>query len=139
MVTLFRKLLIRTGKVIPFVLAFIVAFSHSELIYAIASGNMIEDAEGVLFYYAPISNYIGNVVYVDWFDVLLVFILCVALELCSKSFRCAFYLLLNLFVRFALEHFYFDEGIVVGIASVMALCGLYCACGGIRMLIATKK
>lgn len=139
MVTLFRKLLIRTGKAIPFVLAFIVAFSHSELIYAIASGNMIEDAEGVLFYYAPISNYIGNVVYVDWFDVLMLYIMAVALEFCKHNFRCVHYLLLNIAVRFALEHFYFDEGIVVGIASVMALCGLYCACGGIRMLIATKK
>jgi hypothetical protein len=70
MVTLFRKLLIRVGKVIPFVFAFIVVISHIESIFAILNDDIVLDFEGYYTYNVPISNYIGNIVYIDWFDVL---------------------------------------------------------------------
>lgn len=82
MVTLFRKLLIRVGKVIPFVFSFVVALSYIESIYAVSNEIMIADTYGDFVYYLPISNYIGNIVYIDWFDVLLLYVLAVALEFC---------------------------------------------------------
>lgn len=139
MITFFRKLLIRVGKIIPFVFAFIVMVSHIETAYAVLNDNIILDLEGHYTYDVPISNYIGNIFYIDWFDVLIVWILCVALELCFRAFRCAFYLTLNLPVRFALEHVYLDWWIVVGIASFMALAGLYCVCGGIKIFLKSAK
>lgn len=134
MVHLFRKLLIRIGKVIPFVLAFIVVLGYVEIIYAHGNNLTIMIDDEFETYYTPLSNFIGNIIYIDWFDVLLVWILCFALELCKYSFRCAYYLLLNMFVRAALEYFYLDNGIVVGLASFMALLGLYCVYGGIKVL-----
>ena len=139
MVTLFRKLLIRVGKVIPFVFAFIVVISHIESIFAILNDDIVLDFEGYYTYNVPISNYIGNIVYIDWFDVLLLYVLAVALEFCWRNMLAVHYLLLNLAVRTLVEHSYIESGIVVGIASFMALCGLYCVHGGIKILLSSRK
>jgi len=139
MVTLFRKILIRSGKVIPFVLAFIVVLGYVESAYAVYYElyEMCEDGSVIL--YTPISNYIGSIVYIDWFDVLLLYVLAVALEFCWRNMLAVHYLLLNLAVRTLAEHFYIESGIVVGIASFMALAGLYCAYGGITIFLKNAK
>ena len=134
MVTLFRKLLIRLGKTIPFVLVFILLVGYVETIYSIITNNTIVDAEENIIYNLPISFFIADIVYIDWLDVLLVWILCFALELCKYSFRCAYLITLNLPFRWLVEHVYIESGIIVGLASFMALCGLYCVCGGIKMI-----
>lgn len=139
MITFFRKLLIRVGKIIPFVFAFIVMVSHIETAYAVLNDNIVLDVEGHYTYDVPISNYIGNIVYIDWFDVLLLYILGVALEFCWRNMLAVHYLLLNLAVRTLVEHFYIESGIVVGITSFMALAGLYCAYGGITILLKNAK
>ena len=139
MATLFRKILIQSGKVIPFVLAFIVAFGYIESAYAIYMELFEECEDGSVMLYTPISNYIGSVIYIDWFDVFLLYILGIALEFCKYNFRAVHYLLLNLAVRTLVEHFYIESGIVVGIASFMALCGLYCVCGGITIFLKSAK
>jgi len=139
MVTLFRKLLIRVGKVIPFVFAFIVVVSHIESVYAILNDDIILDLEGYYSYNVPISNYIGNIVYIDWFDVLLLYVLAVALEFCWRNMLAVHYLLLNLAVRTLVEYFYIESGIVVGLASFMALAGFYCVYGGIKILLSSRK
>ena len=95
---------------------------------------MVADTEGGYVYYLPISNYIGNIVYIDWFDVLLLYVLAVALEFCWRNMLAVHYLLLNLAVRTLVEHFYIESGIVVGLASFMALAGLNCVYGGIKTL-----
>lgn len=135
MVTLFRKILIRSGKVIPFILAFLVVIGYIESTYALITDNyeMYSDGDVVLF--TPISNYIGNMVYIDWFDVLLLYVLAVALEFCWRNMLAVHYLLLNLAVRTLVEHFYIESGIVVGLASFMALAGLYCIYGGIKIIL----
>ena len=82
MVTLFRKILIRSGKVIPFILAFVVVIGYIESTYALITDNYEMYANGDVVLFTPISNYIGNIVYIDWFDVLLLYVLAVALEFC---------------------------------------------------------
>lgn len=72
MVTLFRKLLIRLGKTIPFVLAFILLVGYVETIHSIITNNTIVDAEENIIYNMPISFFIADIVYIDWLDVLLV-------------------------------------------------------------------
>ena len=134
MIAFFRKLLIRVGKIIPFVFAFIVMVSHIETAYAVLNASIVLDMEGNYTYDVPISNYIGNIVYIDWFDVLIVWILCVALELCKYSFRCAIYITLNLAVRFALETLSLDGWVILPVCSFMALFGLFCVYGGFKMI-----
>ena len=139
MVTLFRKILIRSGKVIPFILAFVVVIGYVESTYALITDNyeMYADSDVVLF--TPISNYIGSIVYIDWFDVLLLYVLAVALEFCWRNMLAVHYLLLNLAVRTLVEHVYIESGIVIGLASFMALAGLYCTYGGIKILSSRKQ
>ena len=139
MVTLFRKVLIRSGKVIPFALAFVVAFGYIESTYAIHMELFEECEDGSVILYTPISNYIGSVIYIDWFDVLLLYILAVALEFCWRNMLAVHYLLLNLAVRTPVEHFYIESDIVVGLAGFMALCGLYCVYGGITIFLKSAK
>ena len=139
MITFFRKLLIRVGKIIPFVFAFIVMVSHIETAYAVLNDNIVLDMEGYYTYDVPISNYIGNIVYIDWFDVLLLYILGVALEFCKYNMRAVHYLLLNLAVRTLVEHFYIESSIVVGTAIFMALAGLYCVYSGITIFLKSAK
>ncbi len=134
MVTLFRKLLIRIGKVIPFLFAFIVAFGYAENLYAMYMGNIVEYYNGEIMYDCPISIYISDIIFIDWFDVLLLYILAIALEFCKYNFRCVHYLLFNLLIRTLIEQFYMSEWVIVGISCFMALLGLYCVCGGIKIL-----
>lgn len=139
MVTLFRKLLIRFGKTIPFVLAFILLVGYVETIYSIITKNTIIDAEENVIYNLPASFYLADIVYIDWLDVLLVWILCVALELCKYSFRCTCLITLNLPFRWLVAHVSMSDGIVVGLYVFMALCGLYCVCGGITIFLKSAK
>ena len=139
MVTLFRKLLIRLGKTIPFVLAFILLVGYVETIYSIITNNTIVDAEENIIYNLPISFFLADIVYIDWLDVLLVWILCVALELCKYSFRCAYLITLNLPFRWLVAHVSMPDGIVIGLYVFMALAGLYCVYGGIKILLSSRK
>jgi hypothetical protein len=138
MVTLFRKILIRSGKIIPFVLAFIVVVGYIESTHAVYNELYEMCDDGSVILYTPISNYIGNIVYIDWFDVLLLYVLAVALEFCWRNMLAVHYLLLNLAVRTLVEHFYIESCIVVGIASFMVLCGLCCVYGCIKILLTHK-
>ena len=139
MVHLCRKLLIRIGKIIPFVLAFIVLVGYVENVYSVLTDRICIDEYGMAFYYCPFSTWISNLVYIDWFDVLLVWILCFALELCKYSFRCAYLITLNLAVRFVLEHFYLPNPVLIHLCAFMALLGLYCVYGGIKILLSLRK
>ena len=139
MVTLFRKLLIRLGKTIPFVLAFILLVGYVETIYSIITNSTIVDAEENIIYNLPISFFLADIVYIDWLDVLLVWILCFALELCKYSFRCAYLITLNLPFRWLVAHVSMPDGIVIGLYVFMALAGLYCVYGGIKILLSSRK
>ena len=134
MTTFFRKLLIRLGKAIPFLTTIIMVIGYIETIYAITTNNIMETSTSDYVYHLPISDFISHIIYIDWFDVLLIWILCFALELCKYAFRCAWYITLALCLRFALERFYIENGIVIGICAFMALYGLYCAYGGLKVL-----
>ena len=134
MVTLFRKLLIRLGKTIPFVLAFILIVGYVETIYSIITNNTIIDAEENIIYNMPISFFLADIVYIDWLDVLLVWILCFALELCKYSFRCAYLITINLPFRWLVEHYKISDNIIVTCSFIMTLLSLLCLYGGIKVI-----
>ena len=89
--TKFRKILIQVGKVLPFVLAFLVAISYGEIAYVLNFG-LYEDADcNSYVLYTPLGNAISYLVYVDWVDVLLLYIIGIALEYCKYNLRCVHY------------------------------------------------
>ena len=134
MATLFRKFLIRLGKVIPFVIAFILLISYIETIYAIISSDTIVDAEDNVVYNLPISFFFADFIYIDWFDVLLVWILCFALELCKYTFRCAYLITINLVFRTIIENANLSNHYIVALCIFMALWSCMCLYGGIKVI-----
>jgi len=134
MVTLFRKLLIRLGKTIPFVLAFILLVGYVETIHSIITNNTIVDAEENIIYNMPISFFIADIVYIDWLDVLLIWILCFALELCKYSFRCAYLITLNLPFRWLVENYETTDNVIITCSFIMTLLSLLCLYGGIKVI-----
>ena len=134
MVTLFRKLLIRLGKTIPFVLAFILLVGYVETIYSIITNNTIIDAEENIIYNMPISFFLADIIYIDWLDVLLVWILCFALELCKYSFRCAYLITLNLPFRWLVENYETTDNVIITCSFIMTLLSLLCLYGGIKVI-----
>lgn len=139
MKTNFRKALIIIGKLIPFLFAFIIAIGYAENIEAIAFQSVIDLGDGELAYYTPISDFVTGLLYIDWFDVLVAFIMCVAFDLCTFAYIASTYTLLNLGVRTLLENVSLSEPIVVGICAFMAVGGFICAFNGIRILLTTKQ
>ena len=134
MVTLFRKLLVRFGKIIPFVLAFISLVGYVETIYSIITNSTIVDAEENIIYNLPISFFLADIVYIDWLDVLLVWILCVALELCKYSFRCAYLITLNLPFRWLVENYETTDNVIITCSFIMTLLSLLCLYGGVKVI-----
>ncbi len=134
MITLFRRLLIRFGKVIPFIFAAIVSFGYIELGHAIYTNSVIDIETDYIAYYTPISDAIGNVVYIDLLDVLLLYVLAIALEFCKYNLRAVHYLALNLAVRFVVESVSLDAWALIPLCAFMAILGLYCVYGGFKMI-----
>lgn len=134
MIKFFRKLLIRIGKVSPFVLAVIVAAGYAENLYAMLNEQYEVLANGEVILFTPISNYLGSLVYIDWWDALILWVLCIALELCKYAFRCAKFLTLMLPMRYAVEHFALGNNTLIIISAIMALFGTYCVYGGFKVL-----
>lgn len=134
MVTLFRKFLIRLGKTIPFVLAFILLVGYVETIYSIITNNTIVDAEENVIYNMPISFFLADIVYIDWLDVLLVWILCFALELCKYSFRCAYLITLNMPFRWVVEYYEISDNVIITCSFIMTILSLLCLYGGIKVI-----
>ena len=130
----FRKTLIIVGKVIPFLLTLLVLIGHGENALSLIEerGEMCKEA---LLLSTPISDYIGNVIYINDMDVFLLYILAFALEYCKYTFRAVHYLLLSLIVRMVLEHCYMSSTFLLAIFISMSLLGLWVLYGGVRMLI----
>jgi len=128
----FKKILIRIGKVLPFLFVFIILIGYIENVYAIAFDITITDIDGETYIYTPISTYISYIVYIDWIDVFLLYIICFALELCWRTFLCVHMILANLVVRCVLEHVYLQYGIVIGLQVFLALWAIYCIYNGAR-------
>ena len=135
MTTFFRKLLVRLGKILPFIFVTIILVGLLENVYAILTTRAITDMDGNLIYYSPISAYIGSIIYIDWVDVLLLWILAIALEYCKYNLRCVYFITLNLAVRYVLEHVEMVGWLIIHICDFMVVYAIYCLYGGILKII----
>lgn len=102
MINAFRRALIRLGKVIPFVLCFIVFVSYLEDVYALYTNSYMEFADGV-YLYKPISWAIGNQLEYNISHLAVLCVLSIAISTCFYNKLACLYLGVNL-----LEKSYFD-------------------------------
>ena len=109
MINAFRKALIRLGKIIPFVLCFIVCVSYIEDVYALYTNSYIEFADGV-YLYKPISWAIGNQLEYNISHLAVLCVLSIAISTCLYNKLACCYLCINLaeksYFNFELEQTY---------------------------------
>ena len=102
MVTNIRKLLIRIGKVLPFVVCFIACINYLETAFAMATSNFLL-YDGIVIPNTPISFFIGH--YFEY-NIQMLVVLCIisiAIETCIYNKLACGYLGVNL-----AEKSYFD-------------------------------
>lgn len=102
MIIFFRRLLIRLGKCLPFILCGTICVSCVEMLIALATHDFI-DYNGIIILNTPISFAIGLYFEYDTLVCVLSFVLSIAIEACKWNL----WALLYLFVHLA-EKSYFD-------------------------------
>lgn len=93
-----RVTLIRTAKVFPFILCFIVCISYTESMYALLMKNycMLDDS---ITLYKPISWFVGNIFLYEWYAIIMATILSFAMETCWANKASIIYLCVNAWER----------------------------------------
>jgi hypothetical protein len=81
LITAIRRLLIRFGKAIPFVLSFVVCISYIECFIAITTSNFVV-YDNFAIPYTPISYKLASIFEYDWMTILATTILSYAVETC---------------------------------------------------------
>lgn len=97
-----RRLLIRLGKVQPFMLCFIVCLAYIETIFSLYNENFIYFRDCVVVN-TPISFAIANLFEYDWIFITLSAIISLGIEVCKWNLYATTFLFLHLF-----EKYYFD-------------------------------
>ena len=133
MITAFRKTLIRLGKIIPFVLCFIVCASYIEDVYALYNNSYIEFADGV-YLYKPISWAIGNQLEYNISHLLFLCVLSIAISTCIYNKLACGYLGVNL-----AEKSYFDFELELTYIYIICLVNIlvagYLTLKGVKIII----
>lgn len=102
MIVFFRRLLIRIGKSLPFILCGLVMLSCIEMSVAITTTDFVS-YEDVVILNTPISFAIAKVFEYDLLIVFITLIVSIAIEACKWNLFATFFLLVHL-----LEKSYFD-------------------------------
>lgn len=141
MILFFRRLLINIGKFTPFLLVFLLLINYVENATAVIADITKADENGDFYYNTPISEFISELIYIDWFDIVLLYTLCFALELCWRTFMCVHVLLANMAFRNVLESVELQVRLIVYIQLFLAFCAILCVLFGIQIIITkyTKK
>ena len=135
MILFFRRLLINIGKFTPFLLVFLLLINYVENATAVIADITKADENGDFYYNTPISEFISELIYIDWFDIVLLYTLCFALELCWRTFMCVHVLLSNMAFRNVLESVELQVRIIVYIQLFLAFCAILCVLFGIQIFI----
>ena len=121
MITKFRRLLIRIGKVLPFIICLLVCVNYTESLFSLATNGLIE-WNGTTILHTPISFFIGQ--YFEYnvqMLVVLVIISC-AVETCLFNKLACLFLCINL-----LEKSYFDFELEPTIIYIICLANILVA------------
>lgn len=132
----FRRLLIRIGKVLPFLLCFLVLVNYSETLISLATSDYLE-YDGIVISNTRISFFIGH--YFEYNPQMLV-VLCIvsiAISTCFYNKLACLYLGVNL-----IEKYHFDFELEPTTIYIICLANIlvagYLTYKGIRILINNK-
>ena len=127
----FRVLLIRLGKISPFLITFLVFISYSESLVALMTDSLAEyDGEVVL--YKPISWTIAKYFEYDLYMVILLLVLSIAIEACIFNKLAIAYLFLQLLEKAWLQNVELDMWAYYVIVVLNVLISLYLTWRGLK-------
>lgn len=134
MINSFRRLLIRIGKILPFVLCFIVCISYTESLY----GNVIVYGD-ISFIETPISFFVAEYFEYDLLSLVVMLTISVAIETCYWNKLAIIYLCINLYERnyFATTEISEEAALLFAILNIIT--SGFLAFKGIYLLIHNKK
>ena len=134
MINSFRRLLIRIGKILPFVLCFIVCISYTESLY----GNIIVYGD-ISFIETPISFFVAEYFEYDLLSLIVMLTISVAIETCYWNKLAIIYLCINLYERsyFATTEISEEAALLFAILNIIT--SGFLAFKGIYLLIHNKK
>lgn len=119
-----RRILVNIGKLLPFVICFIVFTSYAESFYAMATSSFI-DYEDYICLDKPISIFIGSLFEYDWITVAVLAILSVSLETCVWNKVAVLYLLVHIIFKKYMEGVETDAVLVYVLSTLnMAICAV---------------
>lgn len=133
MITKFRRLLIRIGKVLPFIICLLVCVNYAESLLSLAKNDLIE-WNGATILNTPFSFFIGQYFEYNVQMLAVLVIISCAVQTCLFNKLACAYLGLNL-----LEKSYFDFELepthiyIICLANI--LCAGYLTYNGIRILL----
>ena len=133
MIHSFRVLLIRLGKVSPFLITFLVFISYGESLLALMT-NILAEYNGEVVLYKPISWAIASYFEYDMYVVALLTILAIAIETCIWNKLALLYLFIQLMEKGLLAHVMLDLCAYYIIVITNALISLALTLKGIRNL-----
>ena len=126
MVNSFRKLLIRIGKVLPFVICFLALVNYTETLFALLTGDYL-DWNGVVIPNTRFSFLVGN--YFEY-NIQMLVVLCItsiAIQTCVFNKLSCLYLGLNLYEKsWFVTHEYDNEIYYVVCVTNIVLCAFLC-------------
>ena len=134
LITAIRRLLIRFGKSIPFVLSFVVCVSYSECIIAIATDNMVV-YDDFAIPYTPVSYKIASIFEYDWMTILATTILSYAVETCVWNKIGIFYLAVQLAFKNYIANFELEPTAIYIICLANIIVAGYLTFKGIKILL----
>ena len=134
MINSFRRLLIRIGKILPFVLCFIVCISYTESLY----GNIIVYGD-ISFIETPISFFVAEYFEYDLLSLVVMLTISVAIKTCYWNKLAIIYLGINLYERsyFATTEISEEAALLFAILNIIT--SGFLAFKGIYLLIHNKK
>lgn len=89
-----RKLLIRVGKAMPFLLCFIVFLVYSESLFSLATSNWIVVGDSMVLN-TPIAFFLANIFEYDLLVIFFILLVGLAVDVCRLNLMAILYLFIN--------------------------------------------
>lgn len=137
MITAFRKLLIRIGKILPFVVCFLICINYSETAFALVTNNLLQWS-GVLIPNTPISFFIGQYCEYNVQMLVVLFIISIAIETCWANKACCVYLGINLYEKSYFSNVELYTEYIYAICAANIIVSAYFTYKGIKILLTHK-
>ena len=138
MINKFRRLLIRVGKILPFIVCLLILLQYAETAFALLLSDFLV-YDDMVIPNTPISFFIGRYFEYNLQMFVVLCIISIAIETCLANKACCVYLGVNLYEKsyFANVELYTEYIYVICIANIL-ICGCFCY-KGITIFLKSAK